>query len=178
MDVMEIFIEQLRGLLGVNPVRVRSASQLLPEGVSVEVETSREGVTQFELDRLLRSSTIQNLLDAVATLTSLANLLESMENMVVLPHIQSQVEWSLACVKRAHDDLREGRYTDAFLQSKEALQEAEDAFFDPTMVSLLYFPDEHRYAVYMPFFTPVAGKFVCFFFSRPCGYCVVAAFSG
>jgi len=33
---------------------------------------------------------------------------------------------------------------------------AESAFFDPTMVSMLYFPDEHRYAVYMPFFVPIA----------------------
>lgn len=24
------------------------------------------------------------------------------------------------------------------------------------MVSLLYFPDEHKYAVYMPFFVPVS----------------------
>lgn len=47
-----------------------------------------------------------------------------------------------------------------FVQSLEhirkALTLAEKAFFDPSMVPLMYFPDEHKYAVYMPFFVPAA----------------------
>lgn len=30
------------------------------------------------------------------------------------------------------------------------------AFFNPSMMGLLYFPDEHKYAVYTPLFAPVA----------------------
>ena len=33
---------------------------------------------------------------------------------------------------------------------------ASQAYFDPTMLALLYFPDEHKYTVYAPFFGPVA----------------------
>jgi phosphatidylinositol glycan class S len=33
---------------------------------------------------------------------------------------------------------------------------AEKAFFDPSMTSLLYFPEEHIYAVYAPLFFPIA----------------------
>lgn len=33
---------------------------------------------------------------------------------------------------------------------------ASQAYFDPSMLALLYFPDEHKYAVYTPLFGPVA----------------------
>ncbi len=33
------------------------------------------------------------------------------------------------------------------------VSKAEEAFFDPNMLALLYFPDEHKYAIYaLPFF--------------------------
>jgi hypothetical protein len=37
-----------------------------------------------------------------------------------------------------------------------ALESAEKAFFDDKMVSMLYFPDEHKYAIYTPLFGPLA----------------------
>lgn len=37
---------------------------------------------------------------------------------------------------------------------------ASRAYFDPSMVALLYFPDEHKYAVYTPLFGPVAVPLV------------------
>jgi phosphatidylinositol glycan class S len=40
--------------------------------------------------------------------------------------------------------------------ARQALHSAETAFFDKTMVSLLYFPSEHIFAMYMPFFVPSA----------------------
>lgn len=47
-----------------------------------------------------------------------------------------------------------GDFERANLLARRAIQLAESAFFDPTMVSMLYFPTEHTYAVYMPFFVP------------------------
>ena len=44
----------------------------------------------------------------------------------------------------------------AFLASKRALQLSERAFFDPSMVGMLYFPVEHQYAIYAPLFFPMA----------------------
>lgn len=32
---------------------------------------------------------------------------------------------------------------------------ASKAYFDPSMLALLYFPDEHKYAIYTPLFGPV-----------------------
>jgi hypothetical protein len=59
------------------------------------------------------------------------------------------------------------RLDEAVAESRFAVGDAESAFFDPTMVSLLYFPDEHKYAVYMPLFTPISGMF-CILYMHIC----------
>jgi phosphatidylinositol glycan class S len=40
----------------------------------------------------------------------------------------------------------------AFTYSAEAFNLASRAFFNPGMLALLYFPAEHKYAVYAPLF--------------------------
>ena len=37
----------------------------------------------------------------------------------------------------------------------QAISASEEAFFDPSILSLLYFPDDHKMAVYIPYFVPV-----------------------
>jgi len=44
----------------------------------------------------------------------------------------------------------------ALQHSSRALTLASRAFFNPGMLALLYFPAEHKYAVYTPLFAPVA----------------------
>jgi len=36
------------------------------------------------------------------------------------------------------------------------MERAHEAFFDPDMLSLLYFPDEHKFAIYTPLFLPIS----------------------
>jgi phosphatidylinositol glycan class S len=54
------------------------------------------------------------------------------------------------------DALDKGDYDHALKHSVDAIELSEKAFFDPTMVSMLYFPDEHKYAIYMPLFVPIS----------------------
>jgi phosphatidylinositol glycan class S len=58
------------------------------------------GLTLWEFDRLSRERTLQNMLNAVATLNSLATLIEDLENMVVLDHIRDKVIESLTDLKQ------------------------------------------------------------------------------
>lgn len=44
--------------------------------------------------------------------------------------------------------------------AREALRRAEAAYFDPTMVPQLYFPQDHLMAVYMPFLGPLVFPLV------------------
>jgi len=52
--------------------------------------------------------------------------------------------------------LHSSAFNVALQHSSLALEYAEKAFFDDKMVSMLYFPDEHKYAIYTPLFGPLA----------------------
>ena len=51
--------------------------------------------------------------------------------------------------------MKEGNLVKGFEASQHALQLAEDAFFDKSLLALLYFPEDQKYAIYIPFFLPV-----------------------
>ncbi|KAJ3026888.1 UNVERIFIED_CONTAM: hypothetical protein HDU68_004901 [Siphonaria sp. JEL0065] len=164
---MNVFLEQMRGLLGVKTVELGSAERLLPRFTFKYVGSSA-GITKWELDRLTRFTTVKNIEDAISTLNSLITLIESMENMVVLDHIRDEITLSLNSIYKvqqilsssntlAINELGQNQYDVALAASRVAITAAERAFFDPTMVSLLYFPDEHKLAVYLPLFLPVLG---------------------
>jgi len=153
--IMELFLDQLRNLLGINEIKFIPTD--LPRNVRVLYSTdSKRGITSWELDQLLRKRTVQNLVNASRTLNSLAKLVGSLPNMVVLDKIQEKVLFALECLDNAYKEVNGRNYKQVFLYSKNALIASEEAFFDPTMVSMLYFPDEHKYAVYMPLFLPIS----------------------
>jgi len=153
--IMELFLDQLRSLLGINKINFLPTD--LPRNVRVLYGTdSKRGITSWELDQLLRKRTVQNLVNASRTLNSLAKLVGSLPNMVVLDKIQEKVVYALECLDNAYKEMNGRNYKQVFLFSKNALIASEKAFFDPTMVSMLYFPDEHKYAVYMPLFLPIS----------------------
>ncbi|KAI9357584.1 phosphatidylinositol-glycan biosynthesis class S protein-domain-containing protein [Zopfochytrium polystomum] len=164
----EVFVAQLRGLLGVEAVSIPAPERLLP-GYAVTYGQSGTGVTGWEVDRVVRRSVAHNVRDAVGAMASLATLIEKMENMVVLDHISDELTTALdaldgarAALSASPDRGREPLDLAAVARTaRNAAVAAERAFFDPTMVSLLYFPTEHKYAVYMPLFTPILGEEAC-----------------
>ncbi|KAI9034412.1 phosphatidylinositol-glycan biosynthesis class S protein [Hyaloraphidium curvatum] len=163
--VLEIFVSQARELLGVQPMLIEQ-DFLSPPGtlpryplVAAAADPDR-GVTDWEVDRLKRKRTARNVLDAARGLVSLGKLVSGMPNMVVPDRIAEGVGAALRSLRSCGELVAQGELDAAFAASRDALARSEAAFFDPTMVSMLYFPDEHRYAVYMPFFVPVGVPLV------------------
>ncbi|GJJ67840.1 GPI-anchor transamidase subunit S [Entomortierella parvispora] len=160
--VMKIFLSQLRDLLGLSDLSTSVPAGSFPITFQKNEATS---MTTWELDQLLRKRISENLVDSIKTLGSLARLVADTPNMVVLDPIQEDVTQALLDVKAACEkvqgssssSLSTGSAVEEALQhSRDALEKAESAFFDPTMVSMLYFPDEHKYAIYMPLFVPIS----------------------
>ncbi|CAG8612064.1 1296_t:CDS:2 [Paraglomus brasilianum] len=151
--IIEIFISQLRGLLGVR--KFTSDDKELSAKVRYAPPPST-AITAWELDSLIRHRTAENIVAAISTLKSLSQLVSEIPNMVVLDHIQTEVLQALDSLKESCENLRTMSYVAALNHAKQALERSESAFFDPTMVSMLYFPDEHKYAIYMPLFVPVS----------------------
>ena len=57
-------------------------------------------------------------------------------------------------------ELTSGHLASAFVASREAVTSSERAFFDPSLLHLLYFPDDQKVAIYIPLFLPMAVPIV------------------
>lgn len=110
----------------------------------------------WELDRLLWARSVENLATATTTLTSLAQLLGKISNIVIKDDVASEVYRAVAAVQKAAEALALGHLSSAFAASQEAVTSSERAFFDPSLLHLLYFPDDQKFAIYIPLFLPMA----------------------
>lgn len=182
--IMKIFISQLRSLIGIHDLETNIYQKLVslfsllkkkgllltffflrqPSDYQVTFEpATKTGITVLEKDNLIRMRTLENVVDTISTLKSLAQLVDEIPNMVVQDHINSKVRQSLDTLTLASQALAKENYVEALQRSVQGIELAEKAFFDPTMVSMLYFPDEHKYAIYMPLFVPISVPLVMAF---------------
>ncbi|XP_063979465.1 GPI transamidase component PIG-S [Diachasmimorpha longicaudata] len=146
--VMGAFVTQLRLLLGIpDPNDIIGGAQVSPL-----VDSKPR---QWELDALLRVRAIEQLTSAKLTLQSLAQLLKEISNIVITDTVANRIKSALELVQQSGDQLERGQLTQGFLLSKEAFITAEAAFTDPSLLALLYFPEDQKYAVYIPLFLPV-----------------------
>lgn len=150
--VMEVFLPQMRLLMGIQKV------QHLPE--TVTQSPGNMVVTDWEMDRLLWVRTVENIATATNTLTSLAQLIDKIGNIVINDNIASEVYRAVASVQLSLEELEAGRLLLAFQASKDAITSSEKAFFDPSLLHLLYFPDDQKFAIYIPLFLPVCVPIV------------------
>ncbi|CAM8951727.1 unnamed protein product [Rhodiola kirilowii] len=118
--------------------------------------SSEKGFTEWELDVLARQHACFNLLSCATTLSSLSRLVQSLPRMIIMDEIGKQVQYSLEAANLAQDNASVGTYDASAVSSREARSLAEDAFFHPSIMSVSYYSFEHCFAVYSPFFLPVA----------------------
>ena len=65
------------------------------------------------------------------------------------------VEKAVEKVSTSSALIEEAKLVEGYQASREALEFSETAFFDQSLLALLYFPDDQKYAIYIPFFLPV-----------------------
>ncbi|XP_054482139.1 GPI transamidase component PIG-S [Anoplopoma fimbria] len=145
--VMGVFLAQLRLLLGVQASTAPSDFLVAPCGSS--------GLADWELDRLMWSRSVENVATATTTITSLAQLLDQIGNIVINDNIAEQVSSAVTSLQLAVAELEAGNLRFALQYSKEAILASERAFFDPSLLHLLYFPDDQKFAIYIPLFLPM-----------------------
>nr|XP_023908608.1 GPI transamidase component PIG-S homolog [Quercus suber]POF15558.1 gpi transamidase component pig-s like [Quercus suber] len=133
--VMLTFADQLSSLLG-----------LAPEPSSLSLRISR----------LTRERATSLIMSASSTLGALARLTLKLKSIAIPSSVSTSVFSTLHHLELACEDLRSGRYDDALAHARVAEEEAEQAFFEPSMVGQVYFPDEHKVAVYVPLLGPMA----------------------
>lgn len=71
-----------------------------------------------------------------------------------------QVSSAVSSLQSAVAELEAGNLAFALQYSREAILASERAFFDPSLLHLLYFPDDQKFAIYIPLFLPMCVPIV------------------
>jgi phosphatidylinositol glycan class S len=93
-------------------------------------------------------------------LGALAQVYQKMPSIPVPDNVAQSVGSTIKHLHQACNHLRDGRFQSALDHARLAEVEAEKAFFERSMVGQVYFPDEHKVAVYLPLLGPVAVPLV------------------
>ncbi|GLB42327.1 putative phosphatidylinositol-glycan biosynthesis class S protein [Lyophyllum shimeji] len=139
--VFSAFSNHLLSLLGV---------PRLPPGVK-NAGHNHHALTDWQLDALLRYRAMSNAQGSKDTLKSIVNLVNQIENMPVGQDVRGDIQGALASLEQMLD-VSKTSLTETFRLSARAVTLSSRAFFNPGMLALLYFPAEHKYAVYTPLF--------------------------
>ena len=110
----------------------------------------------LQIARLERDRATAFLLSAASTLGALARLSHKLPSIAIPDSVAASVADSLLRLPRAAGALATGHYAPALAQARVADAQAESAFFAPSMLAQVYFPDEHKVAVYVPLLGPMA----------------------
>jgi phosphatidylinositol glycan class S len=81
--------------------------------------------------------------------------LDKITNIVVTEEVGDQVEKSVSAIKSSFQEALRGELTLAQKNAIEAFKSSEIAFHHPKNLAQLYFPDDQKYAIYIPLFLPV-----------------------
>lgn len=109
----------------------------------------------WEKDMYLRHGAIHLITSASSTLQSLIKLLDDIKNIVIGDHVAAQIHKSYESIVIAKEHLAINDIHGAVKFAREAFIAAEKAFNDPSLLELLYFPEEQKYAIYIPLYLPI-----------------------
>lgn len=110
---------------------------------------------QLKLQTLTRLRAVSLLLSASSTMGSLARLTVALPSIAIPETVSTAVDITLRHLERSCTALKDGKFRTALDNAKTAEMAAERGFFEKSMVGQLYFPDEHKVAVYLPLLGPV-----------------------
>lgn len=145
LSIMSPIVTQFHALIGV-PDMSKHVSLM-----SLKSSTLRT----WQLDSIYRLKIIEQYTNARITLTSLSRLLGEISNIVIIEEVGKAVTESVEAATKVLENLKKGKLEIALEYSKIAFTTSEFAFTHPSLLALLYFPDDQKYAVYIPLFLPV-----------------------
>ena len=111
--------------------------------------------TRLELDQVTRKITLEQLANTLLSLESIKRLLMKVKNIVIHEEVAIKLNSAVELSHQSIDNLAKNELSLAFALSSQAFMASESAFFDPSLLSLHYFPEDQKYAVYVPLFLPV-----------------------
>lgn len=147
-SVMSVFIGQVRSILGL-----KNYLQHALEVKWLPLKNSR--LREWEFDGLVRIQILELVTSARLTLQALTRLLDKVNNIVINEEVGYDIMRSLEYIEICARSIKGGNLMKALNEAHIAYSAAETAFAHPSLLSLLYFPDDQKYAIYIPLFLPI-----------------------
>lgn len=140
----------------LNPPFETFASQLVSLlGVPSLAVDNKVAPLDLRLKAHQRLTALSLHLRAASSLGSLARLAQHMSSIPIPKHVALLVENAMSNLTASSQSMRSCQWDDAVNYAGQAYQDSEKAFFDKSMVGQVYFPDEHKVAVYLPLLGPI-----------------------
>lgn len=144
----------------LEPAFVNFQSQLLQ---LLGVPHSDKLPLQERLKSFQRLSGLSLYLRTASNLSSLARLAQHLSSIPIPRHVQHYVEHAIGRLSDFRECLSQSSpttWSSGLRSVREAFADSEKAFFDKSMVGQVYFPDEHKVAVYLPLLGPIGVPLV------------------
>lgn len=145
----------LSGSVLDKPFETFAAQLLSLLGVSNTVELGSTLPLHLRLDAYTRLSALTLYLRAASGLGSLSRLAQHLSNIPIPRNVAQLVDDSIGNLTACNHAFLGSQWQTALSHAKTAYIDSEKAFFDKSMVGQVYFPDEHKVAVYLPLLGPI-----------------------
>ncbi|GAV01925.1 hypothetical protein RvY_12559 [Ramazzottius varieornatus] len=122
----------------------------------IDTEQKYAANVDFEkdLDALLIKRMQLNVDDSISTLKSLSNLLGQMGNIAINGAVGRNIYEAVDAIKASKKSFAAKDFPGALAHSRRAWEKSEKAFYDPSLLEQLYFPEDQKFAIYVPLFLP------------------------
>lgn len=134
------------------------ATQLLSLlGISQPDKAPRGMPLRHRLEAYRRLSALNLYLRACSNLGSLSRLAQHLGQIPIPKNVAQLVDSAVNNLSECSKAFLESRWAAALVSAKSSFLDSDKAFFDRSMVGQVYFPDEHKVAVYLPLLGPIGG---------------------
>ena len=110
-------------------------------------------INKWELDAIVGALTILKLNNILISLRSIS---QQAIGIKIPAYVSGMVFEAHSLALKSIDNLDTKKPLEAYHSANSAYELAEAAFYDPSLFEALYFPDEAKYAIYLPLFLPLA----------------------
>ncbi|CAH8593206.1 unnamed protein product [Schistosoma turkestanicum] len=169
--IAQKMIYVIRSILGFPQIKEMNFDRGVDNSQAYHIQSNMDlngKTTNWELNSWFLRSTVECLTETKRTIESLVNLLQRLPNMIIRDDVahkvyQSCSNWSLTLDSlRNPDVINESSHSKTmcsfgvtFQYAHNALSSSNGAFFDHSLLGLLYFEDDQKYGIYTPLFVPV-----------------------
>ncbi|EPZ31016.1 Phosphatidylinositol-glycan biosynthesis class S protein domain-containing protein [Rozella allomycis CSF55] len=141
--IMKLFSKQILSLFGFN------------FELGHVIDSNDQLLSALQVDLFMQESIIKSVIGTLETFGAFKRMLNKISNIIVPDQVGFVIQSSIFRLKRALAHMQSNKWESSYKDSRRAYLESRMALSDPSMVAMMYYPDDHKMAIYLPLFLPI-----------------------